>query len=662
VIWLVDLPFSSIYRPPIGLVMVRSVLRAAGFGCRIEYGNLEFAESIGVPLYQLIAEQLPHDLLIGDRIFRSDDTTPGLSGRCSYADGGPGRFGEVPAWLWDALPGLRAQANEFTEMLASRLVAQKPTFVGLSATFQLLPSLRLAAAIKRRSPETPIVLGGGHCDAEMGLAIHQLFSQVDFVCRGEGEEVVVDLARALTTHDTEALTRTTGLVFRRGTTSVPVGVRAVNINPLDKLPVPDYTDWVERVTGSSLMLPKSELSIPLETSRGCWYGERAHCTFCGLNGSSLVFRSKSSDRVLKEIQALAEYGVPNIDAIDLILDHGYFEDVLPTLAEMNLGVSLFYEVKSNLTRNQVRTLSDAGVRTIQPGIESLNSSVLRLMRKGVAAHQNIRLLKWCMEQGVSPEWNILYGFPGEDPEAYVRMAGMVPLLTHLRPPTVGCNRVLLNRFSPLFFDAARLGVRNIRPVAAYEAAYGISSEVSAGFAYYFDFDFEDHRNPETYIGPLKRAVLEWQAMVGEAILCSYSVQDSIHIFDSRPCATASSHLLTGAEAAVYRALDAGVSPSRLASVSGVDDPVARRIAGQFLESRLVLDVDDKLLALPVALDGWLPPGLPAALIESMCSIVYTRLARSVWQLSNRQTSLPDADTLGVVQPRASAGQPRAPLQ
>ena len=67
-------------------------------------------------------------------------------------------------------------------------------------------------------------------------------------------------------------------------------------------------------------------------------------------------------------------------------------------------------------------LARAGVRSIQPGIESFSDSVLRLMRKGVTGLQNVQLLKWCRELGLRPYWNLLWGFPGEDPQEYARMA------------------------------------------------------------------------------------------------------------------------------------------------------------------------------------------------------------------------------------------------
>ena len=105
-------------------------------------------------------------------------------------------------------------------------------------------------------------------------------------------------------------------------------------------------------------------------------------------------------------------------AVDNILDMRYFRDVLPQLRERQLGLTLFYETKANLTKEQVKLLRDAGVLAIQPGVESLSTHVLQLMRKGVTALQNIQLLKWCRQYGVTVAWNLLYGFPGETAADY----------------------------------------------------------------------------------------------------------------------------------------------------------------------------------------------------------------------------------------------------
>src|SRR5262249_25280495 len=139
-------------------------------------------------------------------------------------------------------------------------------------------------------------------------------------------------------------------------------------------------------------------TLLMETARGCWWGERSHCTFCGLNGATMAFRSKTPERVLAETRFLRErHGVATVSVVDDILDMRYFRSVLPRLAEADLGMEFFWEVKANLTRGQVHQLHAAGVRAIQPGIESFSDHVLALMRKGTTAFHNIELLKWCRE-------------------------------------------------------------------------------------------------------------------------------------------------------------------------------------------------------------------------------------------------------------------------
>ena len=131
-------------------------------------------------------------------------------------------------------------------------------------------------------------------------------------------------------------------------------------------------------------------------------------------------------------------------------------------------MELFYEVKANLKKAQVRLLRDAGVRVIQPGIESFSNDVLARMRKGVRGLQNIQLLKWCKEFGITPQWNLLWGFPHEPPEEYARMAALLPLLTHLTPPQTA-SAIRIDRFSPNFDRAEALGFADVQPFAGLPA-------------------------------------------------------------------------------------------------------------------------------------------------------------------------------------------------
>ena len=74
---------------------------------------------------------------------------------------------------------------------------------------------------------------------------------------------------------------------------------------LAELPIPDYDDYFEELQGSlyrAAILP----GLPVEMSRGCWWGQKSHCTFCGLNGGGMNYRSKAPEQVLEEIDALVD--------------------------------------------------------------------------------------------------------------------------------------------------------------------------------------------------------------------------------------------------------------------------------------------------------------------------------------------------------------------
>ena len=54
-------------------------------------------------------------------------------------------------------------------------------------------------------------------------------------------------------------------------------------------------------------------------------------------------------------------------------------------------------------------MAQAGITAIQPGLESMSSRVLSLMRKGVRAAQNINVLRWALYYGIDVSWNVLWG-------------------------------------------------------------------------------------------------------------------------------------------------------------------------------------------------------------------------------------------------------------
>ncbi len=149
----------------------------------------------------------------------------------------------------------------------------------------------------------------------------------------------------------------------------------------------------------------------------------------------MAFREKSPERVILELRSLPTRDTSRRVAMsDNIMPHSYFSSLVPQLGAESLSLKIFYEQKANLSLSQVRALKKAGIVSIQAGIESLSNGLLDLMKKGVSAQQNLRLLRYARAAGVHVFWNLLWGFPGDRSEWYEQMAGFLPLLIHLQPP------------------------------------------------------------------------------------------------------------------------------------------------------------------------------------------------------------------------------------
>ena len=265
---------------------------------------------------------------------------------------------------------------------------------------------------------------------------------------------------------------------------------------------------------------------------------------------------------------------------------------------------MFYEVKSNLKYQHLKAMHDGGVRCIQPGIESFSDSVLTLMRKGVSGFQNVQLLRWSEEVGIVPAWNILGGFPGENPDEYAWMADLIPLLTHLEPPT-GCSPIRLDRFSPLFVRSEESGLRRVRPSRSYYYVFPLGRRELSRLAYFFDFEYQDGREPDKYLLKAQVEVQTWRnARFGErrpVLNATIREDGNVQIEDTRACAVTPLHLLTGCDADVYLACDSVQSAvglvRRMRDVRSEKEVQAS--LARLVESKLVARRDGHLLALGI---------------------------------------------------------------
>lgn len=530
-------PFGPAGLPSLGLGLLSAGLKQKQFECWTYYWNLDLIPALpGNDLaarvrtywsltgraWQPFAEWAFTSLVFDGRLdHQQSRTEQELQQRASLLQNDAASMDHI---LW-----LRSQSAALVDAAAEKLADFD--VIGISTTFfQNIPALALALRLKQRWPEKLIVFGGANCDGEMGKALFSHFPFLDFLFSGEADwafpAFVEQLARGRSLHDIP------GLFGRSSDGAMFNGPPSFPIADLDSLPLPDFDDYMRQRAASGIH-DLQRATLPLESSRGCWWGQKHHCTFCGLNANGIAYRRKSAERFRLEVETITrKYQVNFVFMADNILPSSYHEG-LPTPTNGDVPPPhFFFEVKSNMKRGQLARLAQTGLSAVQPGIESFSTSILRLMRKGVSGIQNVAFLKYCREYGITCTYNFLLGFPGEDPDEHLRLIEQLPRLFHLRPPTA-IIPIEFHRFSPYHQGPQDFGLK-LLPGSSYRHLYPFPDEAIAHLAYLFDAD--PPVACEWVVQRLYPTVQAWHEAYREDV-CSLTWQargDDIVITDSRP--------------------------------------------------------------------------------------------------------------------------------
>lgn len=531
---LVNMPFSYAKYPSIQLGTLSALLKSNAIPVECHHLNVRFAHLIGVELHESICEKraLFGEWLFSSLLFRDNPK------RMEYP--------QVFKPVFEQIAQESGKPAGYFEEIATRIAPQFLTWaltaidwgqyklVGFTSTFdQNVASLTMAKLIKDLYPEVTIVFGGANFDGEMGLEHFRAFPFIDHVVVGEGEESFLPLVRRILDGKTEDFPN--GVIYREGE-KVMLTPNAALFSDFAKTGPPDYDDYYQLLAELGHKAQGFERILLYEGSRGCWWGEKHHCTFCGLNAQSMKFRAKKPEQVLTEIADLSRrYDAVRFRLVDNIIDMTYIDGLFGKLAAEHCDLDVFIETKSNLQKHQIKTLAAGGVKCMQPGLESLSLNQLRAMDKGATPMQNIICLKWSLYYHVTVLWNILLGFPGETNEDYQRQLDLIPSLLHFQPPEA-TGKFWLQRFSPYFTRPHEYGIRIAGPGMAYEYVYDARQLDLKKIAYDFEYELDSWQvDPQLY-EELVVAIGSWQRLhkSGDRPFLYYSkAPNYVTIYDGR---------------------------------------------------------------------------------------------------------------------------------
>ena len=629
----VSLPFTAIERPLISFGLLQAILKKENIKATTLYYNLDFAEKIGPQNYHAMS-QFAY-ILFGEWVF-SPCLFPDGMNPDDYLNNLKDLFLKVkirPLPLFhdrEYLFQLRNIAHYFLKEKAEEVIKKYDSkIIACSSIFDNhIACVSFLKFIKEISPGTVTMMGGPNCEGEMGKTTHRLFPFIDYVVSGYADHLITELCKKIFIYGkgmpvNEVPEQVFAPVYREEeykNTRKPQDCE--NRVKLNELPVPDYNEYFNRLYSSAGLRDSILPAIPIESSRGCYWGR---CKFCGLNSSHLEYNQKDWEQVYDQIAALTStFKTKKVEFVDNAINFKKLSGMFDKLMSERFDLQIFAEVRVNLKKEQLRKMKEAGVIWIQPGIESLNDNFLDCMSKGSTMLQNIQIMKWARQYGISIVWTIMHSFPFEKEKWYGEQGDILPLLVHLQPPR-GMTQLRFDRFSDYYQNQSKYGLE-LNALEIFSYIYPYDRKTMNSLVYFFEDKKERkavnspflHRlfgKPKKDLSRVGKMVDEWMKSFysdNPSMLMYEAGEDKILIHDSRPAAFKNSFALNKLEGEIFLFSDEAKSIDEINSAFGSTYKITdvENAVRSLVEKKIVLKHDNKLLTLAVEAPV---PGLPGRL-------------------------------------------------
>ncbi|HEY0635413.1 MAG TPA: radical SAM protein, partial [Gammaproteobacteria bacterium] len=294
---------------------------------------------------------------------------------------------------------------------AAAIIATNPELVGISATTSaFMEGVELTRLIKAKLPHVKVVFGNVHASS-IGAPLLDHFPEIDYLCIGEGEGALLDLA------ESKAPEEIANLVFRREGRTI-ANPRRPRILDLDELPFPAYEKLAGFPEGYHLPLFSYEKrwGATMVTSRGCPYT----CSFCDRTVFERLYKYNSAQYIYEHMKYLRDrFGVHHINFYDDLFTaqkKRVFE-LCDLLIDKPLGMQFNCAIRTGHTSDEMlQKLKQAGALMVSMGIESADAAMMERHKAGVTLEAVRKTVEQIHAAGLRAKGLFIFGMPGETPE------------------------------------------------------------------------------------------------------------------------------------------------------------------------------------------------------------------------------------------------------
>lgn len=269
-------------------------------------------------------------------------------------------------------------------------------------------TVEIARAVKQWNPDFPVILGGWHPSLLPDQTLAAPY--VDVVVRGQGEDSLLEIVRRLEAG--AGLGDVSGIGFKEHGEAVFTLERP--LRPLVEMPPKAYHladfDAYERLCGRRWAMYTSSLGCPFDC---------AYCTNSGVYGRK--WNALPAEQVVQEmLQLTRSYRLELLWVVDdnFLVDRDrarlIAEGLVRAGADFEWSIQATTNLTARLSTDDLRLMRRAGLHQICQGLESASPKILKAMNKGWQDFDSVyKSADRCMQAGIRPSFNIIFGYPGE---------------------------------------------------------------------------------------------------------------------------------------------------------------------------------------------------------------------------------------------------------
>ncbi|MGC1952772.1 MAG: radical SAM protein [Gammaproteobacteria bacterium] len=341
------------------------------------------------------------------------------------------------------------------DFIIEQLKRRKPALVGLSflSTTSYPYAKILARQIRAADSRVKLAFGGVFASLNAGL-VKQQCPEVDFVCRGDGEQLLLDLLERIDDpHEVKGVTwAKDGRVMNNPNRTLE--------RHLDQWPFPDREslelDFVESMPLDVPAVLSMERFTTMQTSRGCPWP----CVFCDIpTFNEGKWRARSAQHVVEELTYLEENGYGSVYFVDdhFLLQPKRIEAICKGVIGAKLSIQWGIEGRvDSVAQHLFPAMAQAHCRTVMFGIESGSQKILDRLHK----EQTLEDVATAVHNAKKAGIEIVHGFftVGNPDETVEDMQKTFEFAARLPLDTFGFNRLCVYRGTPLWQEYLRRGL------------------------------------------------------------------------------------------------------------------------------------------------------------------------------------------------------------